>query len=100
MRRAKRCNEDCFCCPYPDCIIGANPRAYDPDYYRLHRERIQQTQKKYYEKNREKILAYQHEYYKENREKIAAQHRAYYKAHREEILARAREKRRVQYAGE
>ena len=95
-RRAKICNEDCFHCPYPDCIrdrAGAQGKKLSSDERKkkrveYHRER--------YRANRERILAQIHAYYRAHREKITAHQREYYKANREEILARKR-KRRAQH---
>lgn len=110
-RRAKICNEDCFHCPYSDCIrdgtgtrgekISSDERKkkraeYHRERYRANRERILAQVHAYYRKNREKIAAKQRERYRANREQILARQNAYYRANREEILARKR-KRRAQH---
>ena len=112
-RRAKICNEDCFHCPYSDCIrdgtgtrgkkISSDERKkkraeYHRERYRANREKALARTHAYYKANRGKILAHQHEYYKENRERILARQNAYYRANREEILAR-KKKRRAQRDG-
>ena len=110
-RQAKICNEDCFHCPYPDCIrdgtgtrgkkISSDERKkkrveYHRERYRANRERILTQIHAYYRAHREKITAHQREYYKANRERILTHQREYYRVHREEILARKR-KRRAQH---
>ena len=107
-RQAKICNEDCFHCPYPDCIrdgtgtrgkkISSDERKkkraeYHRERYRANRERILAQVHVYYRKNREKIAAKQRERYRANREQILARQNAYYRANREEILARKRKRR-------
>ena len=92
-RRAKICNEDCFHCPYPDCIrdgTGTRGKKISSDERKkkraeYHRER--------YRANRERILAQIHAYYRAHREKITAHQREYYRVHREEILARKKKRR-------
>lgn len=92
-KRAKICNEDCFHCPYSDCIrdrAGAQGKKLSSDERKkkrveYHRER--------YRANRERILAQIHAYYRTHREKITAHQREYYRVHREEILARKKKRR-------
>lgn len=70
-----KCNrkkpEECFSCPYPDCIEN-KMKSYDPDknkeycrtYYQRHKEQIIKRVREYQEKNREKKLAYNRAYQK------------------------------------
>lgn len=95
-RRAKICNEDCFHCPYSDCIrdrAGAQGKKLSSD--ELKKKRVEYHRERY-RANRERILAQIHAYYRTHREKITAHQREYYRVHREEILARKR-KRRAQH---
>lgn len=79
-RQAKLCNEDCFHCPYPDCINDGMTAGTYQSLDEIEKELLfpRSVQEK-------KIAAYQREYREANREKIAAQ---------------KREKRRTQHAGE
>ena len=63
------CDEDCFNCKYPDCIVEMTPiekrRVYDREYYqRTKKDRIASS-RKYQKKNKEKIKAYNREYQRE-----------------------------------
>jgi len=91
------CNhEDCFTCPYSDCIlpdIKLTPRAVlkvRKRYYKKHREELLEKQKQYYTKNKETRLAYQSEYAKRDyvREKRRAYNAEYRAKHREELNAK------------
>ena len=101
-KRAKICNEDCFHCPYPDCIRdGMSMREYRESARRDRKllsdeckEKRAAYRREWYRANREKVLARMHEYYRANRERRAVRDRKYYEANREKILARKREKYR------
>ena len=101
-----KCNRDCFCCPYEDCILDENdisfaeylaendieellfPKtqrqkkiaAYGKAYYEANKEKFAARNKAYREDNKEKIAAYKKAYYEANKEKIAAYKKAYYEA--------------------
>ena len=49
-----KCNHnDCFTCPYPDCIVGTNDAAYkDPAKLEEKKKRRQGYQKEYYKKRK------------------------------------------------
>lgn len=66
-----KCNEDCFNCPYDDCVKTTRDASYYREYYKTHKEAIMKSRKKYYEKNREKINAYRREWERKKREKNA-----------------------------
>ena len=101
------CNEDCFHCPYPDCVRDdltadtyaelallektiINPptakqrklAAYDRAYREANKEKVAAQQRAYREANKEKVAAYNRAYYEANKEKVAARHRAYREANR------------------
>lgn len=66
-------HDDCFTCPYPDCISDKEPqkrkagrKKKDPE-ERKRRQRI--AHKKYCEANREKIKQYNHDYYMKRKSK-------------------------------
>jgi len=51
--------------------MGKDRRAYFQEYYRKHKQHIDEKQKRWKEKNRKHYLKYQQEYYAENRERIS-----------------------------
>ena len=85
-----RCSENCFECPYDDCILDdeitlddmALSREIDAAIKPKTRkeETIAAYQREYYEQNRESIAAKQREYREQNRESIAAYQRRIYDA--------------------
>lgn len=65
-------HNDCFTCPYPDCICDKVKKGdkrirgkLTPDEKRRHK---QETNKKYYNKNRAQISEWKREYYKKKKE--------------------------------
>lgn len=75
-----RCNEDCFTCPFDDCIAGG---GRDPMYYR-----------KYYETHKEQIKKARKKYVENHKEQVKEQSKKYYYANRDEILRKQKEKRK------
>lgn len=69
-----RCtHDDCFTCPYDDCISDKEPvkrkagrKRLDP-WEKKRRQRV--AQKNYHEANREKIQKYRREYYQKHKSK-------------------------------
>ena len=82
------CNEDCFHCIYPDCIMDVLPseRNRINVYRQKHKEEIRAYQKKYYQEHKEEIRACQKKYRQEHKEKIKAHKKIYYQEHKEEII--------------
>lgn len=67
-----KCNHnDCFTCPYPDCVIGNNQR------YVRQNIGIASNTKEYKKK-----------YDELNKERISEKHKEWYNAHKEEISAK------------
>lgn len=64
----KSCNEDCFNCPYDDCVKTENRTEYHRQYYKKNREKLIENQKRYYQKNKEKVAQYHKEYYRKKKE--------------------------------
>lgn len=71
MNRCK--HNDCFTCPYDDCISDIAPkgttskrRNLSPDEKKI---RKAQTNKKYYDKNRTRISELHRDYYRRRKEK-------------------------------
>lgn len=68
-------HDDCFTCPYPDCISSRDPKKRKAGRKRLDPEekkrRIREAQKRFYYKHREKINEYQRQHYhkKKNKDK-------------------------------
>lgn len=117
------CNEDCFHCPYPDCVrddltadtyaelallektiinpptakqrkLAAQQRAY----YEANKEKVAARQRAYREANKEKVSAYNRAYREANKEKLAAYNRAYREAHKDkwrEYNRRSRAKKKA-----
>ena len=77
MKQLKTCNEDCFHCPYPDCMrLSSTLTSLDyPD----------PAGDKRKAKQRERIFAYQNEYRHKNRARIRAKDRAYYQARKKRM---------------
>ena len=69
-----KCNEDCFNCPYDDCVKPKRDASYYRDYYKTHKEQIMEARRKYREKNREKINAYQRKWRNERKSKEQVNH--------------------------
>ena len=108
MHSQSVCNEDCFHCPYPDCVRDdltaatyaelatlektiINPptlkqqkvAAYNRAYREANKEKLAAQKRAYREANKEKVAAQQRAYYEANKEKVAAQQRAYREANKE-----------------
>ena len=68
----KKCtHNDCFTCPYPDCISDKDPvkkkrgrKRLPPEVKKRHRR---EQQKKYLDKHRKQINERQREYYKQRK---------------------------------
>ena len=44
-----KCNHnDCFTCPYPDCVIGLNEACYSVETLERRRKRRKEYQRQYY----------------------------------------------------
>lgn len=53
--RTMKCkHDDCFTCPYPDCIIGSAAAYKDPKKLEESRRKRQEYQKEYYRKRKAK----------------------------------------------
>lgn len=85
MKRETVCNEDCFHCPFPDCIRDSATLC-DIDYADPAQAASTRKEKLhlYYLKNRDRILAYQRAYRERNIERCRAHDRAYYQAHKKQ----------------
>ena len=79
MKQLETCNEDCFHCPYPDCMRLSSTLS-SLDYPDPADDKRKEKQRAYYQRNKERILAYQHEYRLKNLARIRAQDRANYQA--------------------
>lgn len=83
----KRCNhDDCFTCPYPDCVKDQPKAEKDRKDY----------QKKYYEEHKAEILEKYEKLYKEKKREYARQ---YYAQHREELKEKANQRYRRKMYG-
>ena len=102
------CNEDCFHCPYPDCIRDDLTAATYAELATIDKtiinpptwkqRKVAAQQRAWYEANREKVAAQQRAYREANREKVAAQQRAYREAHKDkwrEYNRRSRAKKKA-----
>lgn len=79
-------HDNCFTCPYPDCISDTEPRASGkgkPGRKKMNPEEVRQHR-----------LEYQRRYNKEHKEKIYAHMKEYYKEHKAEYRAREKESRK------
>lgn len=70
-------HEDCFTCPYDDCISDKSPVSKKRGRKKLPPEVVRQHR-----------LAYQRKYNKEHKEKLAAQMKKYYQEHKEYYKSR------------
>lgn len=84
------CNEDCFHCPYPDCVRDDLTAATYAELAMLEKTIINPPTLKQRES-----AAYQRAWYERNKEKVAVKNRLYYEAHREELAAKKRAYREV-----
>lgn len=71
------CDNDCFNCKYPDCILKENRKTYIKQNLD-----VPAFTKEYYKAYREK-----------NKEQISARYKKWYREHRGEILERRRGKK-------
>ena len=67
-----RCNHnDCFSCPYDDCISDTSPKGSVSKRKKLSKDeaklRRKENNKRYYYKNREKISELHRKYYQEQK---------------------------------
>jgi len=70
-----RCtHNDCFTCPYKDCISETGPKGTGQRRKKLSSEEVRkhkaETNKRYYYKNREKISALHRKYYQEKKKDV------------------------------
>ena len=87
------CNEDCFHCPYPDCIRDDLTAATYAELATIDKTIINPPTWK-----QRKVAAQQRAWYEANREKVAAQQRAYREAHKDkwrEYNRRSRAKKKA-----
>ena len=79
-------HDDCFTCPYKDCINKAEPKIEKvkkkPGRKKMNPEVVKQHR-----------LEYQRKYNKEHKEKIYAYMKEYYKEHKAEYRAREKKNR-------
>ena len=78
-------HDNCFTCPYPDCISGDGPvkkKKGKPGRKKLPPEVLKQNRQRY-----------SHDYYRDKKEQCAASSHEYYLKHREEIKQKQKEKR-------
>ena len=90
------CNEDCFHCPYPDCVRDdltaatyAELAAIDKTIINpptLKQRKAAAQKRAWYEANRDRIAAQQRAYREANKEKVAAYNRAYREANKEKWI--------------
>ena len=53
-----KCNyDDCFTCPYPDCVIGLHEVLYDPQKLEERRLKRKEYERQYYLKRKAKKVA-------------------------------------------
>lgn len=81
-------HDDCFSCPYPDCISKDEPKKKKPGRKKLPPEVVHQHR-----------IEYQRRYNEEHREEIYAKMKAYYQEHKEEYRARERRNRQRKKEG-
>jgi len=92
-----KCNEDCFNCPYEDCILSdsdilkrekisdelerqARIMSYKPHKHKPKKDK-KEYKHNYYQEHREELLDYQRIYYQNHKEKRRAYQRKYYQEH-------------------
>lgn len=84
LKQLKTCSEDCFHCPYPDCMRLSSTLS-SIDYSDPADDKRKAKRRAYYQRNKERILAYQREYRLKNLEHIRAQDRANYQARKKRM---------------
>ena len=90
------CNEDCFHCPYHDCVRDDLTAATYAELATLEKTIINPPTLK-----QRKLAAQQRAWYEANKEKVAAQQRAWYEANRDkwrEYNRRSRAKKKAPVA--
>lgn len=75
-RKKMHCNEDCFNCPFDDCIMDGLGRAPAPEK----------------ELSQDPRNIRRRQYWREHSEELNAKKRAHYALHKEEIKARRRKR--------
>ena len=100
--------EDCFKCPYEDCILDEGERPtkqrdyaeYQREYYIQHAEERKAYQLKYYEEHKAEITKKRHEQRAADVEAARAKEREYYQKHKMKNRAIARERYRAKKLAE
>lgn len=100
--------EDCFKCPYEDCILdeGEKPTKqrdyaeYQREYYQQHMEERKAYQRKYYEARRAEILKKRREARAANVEAARAKDHEYYEKHKLKNREKARKRYRAKKLAE
>lgn len=90
------CNEDCFHCPYPDCVRDDLTAATYAELAELEKTIINPPTAA-----QAKVAAYKRAYREANKEKVTAKQRAYYAAHKDkwrEYNRRSRAKKKAPVA--
>ena len=78
------CDQNCFNCPYDDCVAGKGvPKNAGLD-------QGEKDSRSSYWRNHDKRLAYVREYNNKNIDKSRAYRRKYYQEHREQMIANAK----------
>lgn len=89
---------DCFTCPYPDCVKDSRlmlDKIKDPAPQRIDKPKQNTVDRKAYNKawneaHKEWKREYARRYYKKNKARIEKKKKEHYQEHREEILAKAK----------
>lgn len=100
--------EDCFKCPYEDCILDEGERPtkqrnyaeYQREYYQQHMEERKAYQLKYYEAHRAEIIKKSRERRAADVEAARAKEREYYQKHKLKNREKARERYRTKKLAE
>ena len=93
MHSQSVCNEDCFHCPYPDCVRDDLTAATYAELATLEKTIINPPTLK-----QQKVAAYNRAYREANKENVAAQQRAYREANKDkwrEYNRRSRAKKKA-----
>ena len=89
-------HDDCFSCPYPDCIID-DQAAMCRAYYKTNKERIKAHKHDYYMANREHRLEWQKRYNEEHKAERQAANKRKWATMTEEERNKQRERNRQYY---
>ena len=79
QEKSVKCNNDCFNCPYPDCIISDTDikiESEEDNEEDSEKDRKREYQKHYRETHKEQARKAQHDWYVRNTEKRKAQAKA------------------------